>query len=43
MRHKGKVLELFVEEKKNIEKNIGRKIKVLCSDNDGEYTIDHFL
>jgi len=26
-----------------MEKNTGRKIKVLCSDNDGEYTSDPFL
>jgi len=38
MKHKGEVLELFVEWKKNIEKNTVRKIKELCSDNGGEYT-----
>ena len=37
------VLELFVEWKKKMEKNIGTKIKVLCSDNGGEYTSDPFL
>ena len=37
------VLELFVEWKRNMEKSIGRKIKVLCSDNGGEYTSDLFL
>ena len=39
MKHKGEVLELFVESKKNM----GRKIKVLRSDNEGEYTSDPFL
>jgi len=43
MKHKGKVLKLFVEWKKNMETNTGRKIKVLHSDNGGEYTSDHFL
>jgi len=43
MKHKGKVLELFVEWKKNIEKRMGRKIKVLRSDNGCEYKSDLFL
>ena len=43
MKHKGKVLKLFVEWKKNMETNTGRKIKVLHSDNDKEYTSDPFL
>jgi len=43
MKHKGEVLELFVEWKKNKEKNTGRKIKVLRSDNGGQYTNDPFL
>jgi len=43
MKHKGEVLELFVEWKKNMEKNTGKKIKALHSDNGGEYTSDHFL
>jgi len=43
MKHKGKILELFVKWKKNMKKNTGRKIKVLCSDNGGEYTSDSFL
>ena len=43
MKHKGEVLELFVEWKKNMENSIGRKIKVLCSDNRREYTSDSFL
>jgi len=43
MRHKGKVLELFVEWKRNIENNTRRKIKVLCLVNGGEYISDLFL
>ena len=43
MKHKGEVLELFVEWKKNLEKSTGRKIKVLRSDNRGEYKSDPFL
>ena len=36
MKHKGEVLELFVEWKKNLEKSTGRKIKILRSNNGGE-------
>jgi len=43
MKHKGEVLELFVEWKKNLEKSTGRKIKVLRSDTGGEYKSDPFL
>ena len=43
MKHKGKVLELFVEWKEYMEKSTGRKIKVLRSDNRGEYKSDPFL
>ena len=43
MKHKGKVIELFVEWKGNIEKNTGRKTKVHRSDNSGEYNSDLFL
>jgi len=43
MKHKWEVLELFVEWKRNMEKSIGRKIKVLRSDNIGEYTGNPFL
>ena len=43
MKYKGEVLELFVEWKKNIEKSTGRKIKVLRSNNEGEYISDPFL
>ena len=43
MKHKGKILELFVELKKNMEKNTRRKIKVLRLDNGEEYTSDLFL
>jgi len=41
--HKGEVQELFVEWKKNMERSTGRKIKVLRSDNGGEYKSDPFL
>jgi len=34
MKHKWEVLELFVEWKKNMETSLGRKIKVLSSDNE---------
>jgi len=37
------ILELFVEWKRNMEKNTRRKIKVLSSNNRGEYTSDPFL
>jgi len=43
MKHKEKVLELFVKWKTNMEKNMGREIKVLHLDNGGEYTSDLFL
>ena len=43
MKHKGKILELFVEWKKNLEKSKGRKIKVLQSNNVGKYKSDPFL
>ena len=43
MKHKRKVLKLFVEWMKNMEKSTGRKIKVLRSDNGGEYKSDSFL
>jgi len=43
MMHKGKVLELFMECKGNMEKSTRRKIKVLRSDNGGEYLSDPFL
>jgi len=36
------LLELFVESKRNMEKSIGRKIKVLHSDNEKEYKRDPF-
>jgi len=35
VKHKGEVLELFVEWKRNMKKNTGRKIKVLSLDNGG--------
>ena len=43
MKHKEKVLELFVEWNKNIKKSTGWKIKVLWSDNEDEYKNDLFL
>jgi len=43
MKHKGEVLKLFVEWKKNLEKSTRRKIKVLQSDNGGEYKSNSFL
>ena len=43
MKHKWKVLELFMEWKKNLEKNTGRKIKVLQSDNGCKYKSNPFL
>jgi len=43
VKHKGEVLELFVEWKRNMKKNTGRKIKVLSSDNGGEYINNRFL
>ena len=43
MKHKGEVLKLFVKWKKNLERSAGRKIKVLRSDNGGEYKSDPFL
>jgi len=43
LKHKGKVLDLFVEWKRNMEKSTRRKIKILSSDNGGEYTSDPFL
>jgi len=43
MKHKGEVLKLFVEWKKNLKRSTGRKIKVLRSDNGGEYKSDPFL
>jgi len=42
MKHKRKVLELFMEWKRNMKKSTGRKIKVFHSDNGGEYTSDPF-
>ena len=43
MRAKDVVLEIFVKWKKLVETQTGRKIKVLRSDNGGEYTSDPFL
>jgi len=43
MKHNGKVLELLVKWKRNMEKSTRRKIKILYSDNEEEYTNDPFL
>ncbi|KAH9650145.1 hypothetical protein KPL70_026248 [Citrus sinensis] len=43
MRAKDEVLEIFVKWKKLVETQTGRKIKVLRSDNGGEYTSNPFL
>ncbi|KAH9673193.1 Integrase catalytic domain-containing protein [Citrus sinensis] len=43
MRVKDEVLEIFVKWNKLVETQIGRKIKVLRSNNEGEYTSDPFL
>ena len=45
MKHKGEVIELFVEWKKNLEKSTEMmiKVKVLRSDNGGGYKSDPFL
>ncbi|KAH9656609.1 hypothetical protein KPL70_022746 [Citrus sinensis] len=43
MRANDEVLEIFVKWKKLVETQTGRKIKVLQSDNEGEYTSDPFL
>ena len=41
--HKNEVLKLFVKWKANLERSTGRKVKVLRSDNGGEYKSDPFL
>ncbi|KAH9656595.1 hypothetical protein KPL70_022738 [Citrus sinensis] len=43
MRAKDEVLEIFMKWKKLVETQTSRKIKVLRSDNGGEYTSDPFL
>lgn len=43
MKHKDEVLEIFLKWKKLVETRIGRKIKVLRSDNGTEYKNDPFL
>ncbi|KAH9793297.1 hypothetical protein KPL71_004477 [Citrus sinensis] len=43
MRVKDEVLDIFVKWKKLVETQTGRKIKVLRSNNGGEYTSDPFL
>lgn len=42
MKHKDKVLELFLRWKKLVEPRLGRKIKTSQSNNGGEYTSDLF-
>ena len=43
MKHKDDALEVFLIWKKMIEVQMGRKIRVLRSDNGGEYKSDPFL
>ena len=43
MRRKSEVLDTFLRWKQKVEHQTGRKIKVLRSDNGGEYTSDPFL
>ena len=43
MKHKHQVLDIFVEWKKKVELQTGRKVKTLRSDNGGEYKSDPFL
>lgn len=42
MNHKDEVLSVFLNWKKMVENQTGRKIKVLRTDNGGEYTSDPF-
>lgn len=42
MKYKDKVLEIFLEWKKMVETQIGRKIRRLRLDNGGEYQSDSF-
>ncbi|KAM1838444.1 hypothetical protein ACFX14_020106 [Malus domestica] len=43
MKHKSEVLSIFLGWKKMVENQTGRKIKILRSDNGGEYTSDPFF
>lgn len=43
MKNKDEVLKIFLDWKKMIETQTGRKIKRLRSDNGGEYTLDPFM
>ena len=43
MKHKHEVLNIFLEWKNMVEKKTGKKLKVLRSDNGGEYTSDPFF
>ena len=43
MTHKSEVLGIFVEWRRRLELQIGKKINILRSDNGGEYKSDPFL
>jgi len=43
MKNKDDVLRIFLKWKAQVENQIGRKIKVLRTDNGGEYKSDSFL
>ena len=43
MSHKSEVIGIFVEWRRRMELQTGRKIKILRSDNGGEYKSDPFL
>ena len=43
MKHKHEVLDIFLEWKNMVERKTGKKVKVLRSDNGGEYTSDPFF
>ena len=43
MKNKNDVLEIFLKWKAQVENQTGRKIKVLRTDNGGEYKSDPFL
>ena len=43
MSHKSKVLGVFVEWRRRMELQIDRKIKILRSDNEGEYKSNAYL
>ena len=43
LKSKDEVFKRFVEWKTMVERSAGRKVKVLRSDNGGEYTGSHFV